>query len=152
MYLPCHKASDQILASPRVLVKWPTTSLKIPMLSFSKCWLHLPSVTRGDSTCKPLGRQEGAAFSLALLFVSETNILQKVPGDFSSISMVRIGSYAFPLVVRMVGMQGSHTLSLFIGKWALPAKKGMPAKGNWPHLSHVYPHPLHSPSHPPGSR
>lgn len=46
--------SDQILASPRVLVKWPTMSLEIPMLSFSQGWLHLPSVTRGCSTCKCL--------------------------------------------------------------------------------------------------
>lgn len=114
---------------------------------------HL-QVPRADGTTFA-HKKEGAAFSCALLFIREKNILQKVPGDFPSISMVRIGSHAFPLVARMVGMQGSHTLRLFIEKWALPAKKGMNACRKalaTPALYLPPPSLPHFPRHPPGSR
>lgn len=57
---------------------------------------HL-QVPRADGTTFA-HKKEGAAFSCALLFIREKNILQKVPGDFPSISMVRIGSHALPLL------------------------------------------------------
>lgn len=131
MYLPCHKANDQILASPRVLVKWPTMSLKIPMLSFSQCWPHLPSVTKGYSTCKCLmqtvphshTKRRGPLSPLHCYSLERQTFCRRPQETSHQFPWSRSG----PLVVRMVGMQGSHTLSLFIEKWALPAKKGMPA-------------------------
>ena len=83
-----------------------------------------------STTITHAGRGRGGSF-LAWLFIREENILQRVPGDSSSISTVRIGSSTLPPVVRTAEMQGPHTCSLFVGRWALPAEKGVHA-GRWP--------------------
>lgn len=60
-------------------------------------------------------------------FASHTGekILQKIPGDFPSMSRVRdIGTHALPLALRRALLQGSHTFSLLGERWALPAKEG----------------------------
>lgn len=117
-------------------------------------WLALPSEFQGTTSywalcrqyyihtqkeCRGGGRGWWRVSSFALLFIREESSLQNVPGDFPSISIVKIGSYALPLVVRMAGMQDSHTFSFFIGRWALPA-------GSQPVVpaSYLYPYPLHS--------
>ena len=130
--------NDQILASSRVLVKWSAMSPMILMFSIflPLCWPYLPLELQGAvAATSALYRQYcfqekkkkwggGERISFASL-IGEKNILQKnlrrLPMNFHG----QDWGICSPSVVRKAVLQGSHTFSLFSGRWALPANKGM---------------------------
>lgn len=82
--------------------------------------------------------QKGKGFLFCISFYWRENVLQKISGGFPSSSIIRTGSYALALAVRMSGKWESRTRSLW-WRWALPAIKGMRClqEGSQPHLPHA---------------
>ena len=97
------------------------------------CWPYLPSELQGR--CRSYRHfiqtwqhpeKKKRKFPLFHLFLLERkDILQKVPGNFLLLFVVKSGSYTLFLVIRMAGKQDSQTFSLCGGRWVLSIRKGM---------------------------